>query len=260
MYQVFGCPIKLRCEPGSRYENMNFSNLVFEDVCGPISIGAGTQRPAKNSPTEPAIVRNISFNNISGNVLTKQMGLDDSTFNSSGNPGELHSCIILNCVKGNVIENISFNNIKLTFGGGGTKQDAARRELPLIANEYFSLGPLPAYGLYARNVIGLTLNDVRFETATPDLRPAMILDYVTDVAITGFNVQGDEGAESVLRFIESQNVFMRAIRLLTPANVFARVEGGKNENISIDGGDLSKAEKSFVFADGAKKNSVKLRV
>lgn len=259
--QVYGCPIKLRCEPGSRYENMSFSDLVFQDVTGPISLGAGPMQTGdKNATSPPAVIRNISFNNISGNVIAKQEQLDDSTFASGDSAGQLHSCIILNCVKGNFIENISFNNIDLTFGGGGTKEEAARRELPDIANEYFRLGPLPAYGLYARNVHGLTINGARFETATPDFRPAVILDSVNEAAFSSLVVQGNKDAESVLRFINSENIFMSATRLLTPATVFAQVEGSRNGYIRIDGGDISKAERPFAFVNGAKKNSVKTRV
>jgi hypothetical protein len=266
IYQVFGCPIKLRCEPGSRYENMSFSNLIFKDVTGPISLGAGRQRAAGN-PTEGdeaaartgGIIRNISFNNISGNVLTKPARLDDSDFTGGTNPGEQRSCIILNCVKGNTIENISFNDIRLTFGGGGTAEDAARRDLPLIANEYFSLGLLPAYALFARNVRGLTINNARFETAEPDLRPAMVLDHVTDASITALSAQGNKDAESLLRFRSTKDVLMTATRLLTPAAVFLGVEGADCAGITIDGGDISKAAKPLVFKGGAQLAAVKVR-
>jgi hypothetical protein len=265
LYQVFGCPIKLRCEPGSRYENMSFSNLIFKDVTGPISLGAGTQRPVTNPPegdaaTRPGgIIRNISFNNISGNVISKPAKLDDSDVTGGTNPGEQHSCIILNCVKGNVIENISFNDIRLTFGGGGTAEDAARRELPLIANEYFSLGPMPAYALYARNVRGLTINDARFETAEPDLRPAMVLDHVADISITAMSAQGNKDAESLLRFTSTKDVLMTAPRLLTPAAVFLQLEGADCEAITIDGGDISKAAKTLALKDGARQDAVKMK-
>ena len=47
----------------------------------------------------------------------------------------------------------------------------ARAEVPQTAGEYFELGPPPAYGLYARGVRGLTLHNVRFETATPTCAP-----------------------------------------------------------------------------------------
>ena len=36
---VFGCPIKFHGGSGSTYQNMSFSNLIFQDVTGPIHVG-----------------------------------------------------------------------------------------------------------------------------------------------------------------------------------------------------------------------------
>jgi len=157
------------------------------------------------------------------------------------------------------MENISLDNIHLTFGGGGTAEEAARRELPEIAGEYFMLGPMPAYGLYARNVRGLTLQNVRFQVSTPDLRPALIFDHVEDAAINGLSVQGNVEAESVLRFIDSKQTLLTAARVLTPSSTFLQLEGAGNEEIVIDGGDLSKAATPLIFKGGATKNSVRMR-
>jgi Glycosyl hydrolases family 28 len=262
LYQVFGCPIKLRCEKGSRYENMSFSNLILQEVTGPISIGAGPMRePAEPGSEWPGgIVRNISFNNISGTVNTTQTKLDDSTFSSSDNPGELHSAIILNGVDGLYLENISLSNIHLTFGGGGTAEEAGRRKLPQIAGEYFALGAIPAYGLYARNVHGLDLSNIRFQVATPELRPTMFLDKVHDAAINGLSAQAHPEAESLVRLINCRDILVTAPRVLGSAAIFACVEGADTQNISIAGGDLTKAKEPLAFADGANKDAVKLRV
>ncbi|HZZ29461.1 MAG TPA: glycosyl hydrolase family 28 protein [Pirellulales bacterium] len=299
MYQVYGCPIKLHCEPGSLFENMSFSNLVMEDVSGPFYLGVGRQMrrqqggdqagksdgnaaaanekgtaKAENAPTEkaadspakrsPGTIRNISFSNISGTVVTKISTLDDSEAletRSHGvtNIGEQHSCIVLNCVEGQVMENISLSDIRLTFGGGGTAEDAARRDLPQIAGEYFSLGAMPAYGLYARNVRGLMLNNIRFQVATAELRPAVILSNVQDVSMLGLSAEGNPEAESLLRFINTADTLITAPRVLTSVAVFLRVEGAKNKTITIDGGDISKASKPLDFADGASETAVKLR-
>jgi len=51
---------------------------------------------------------------------------------------------------------------------------------------------------------------------------------------------------------------MTAPRLLTPANVFLQVEG-KNENITIDGGDLAKAATTVANKYGAELSDVKVR-
>jgi len=158
-----------------------------------------------------------------------------------------------------VLENISFDNIHLTFGGGGTAEDAARRDLPQIAGEYFMLGPIPAYGFYARNARGLTLQNIRFQVAQPDLRPALIFDHVEDAAINGLSVQADANAESALRFIDSTQVLLTAPRLLTPTKTFLQLEGAGNDGIIVDGGDVSKAASTLAFKNGAAEKAVKVR-
>ena len=204
-------------------------------------------------------MRNISFSNIHGTVTTDPPQLAEAKVTSTANPGEKHSCITLNCVGGATMENISLDNIHLTFGGGGTAEDAARRDLPQIAGEYFMMGPMPAYGLYARGVNGLTLQNIRLQVASPDLRPALIFDHVQDVAINGLNVQANASAESALRIIDSKDVLLTAPRLLTSTTTFLQLEGADNERITIDGGDISKAQKPLTLADKATKTAIKIR-
>lgn len=273
LYEVDGCPIKLHAGPGTRLENMSFSNLVLNQVTGPINIsvgpgersaarstqsGGGLERPVTEA-SKPAVVRNISFSNIHGTVTTNPPQLSEATVSSGYRPGELHNCITLNCVAGSTLENISFDDVHLTFGGGGTAEDAARRDLPHFAGEYFSLGPMPAYGFYARNSRGITLNNVRLQVSAPDLRPALILDHVEDAAVNGLSVQGNPQAESVLRFIDTKQVLMTAARVLTAASPFLQVEGAENENIIVDGGDLSRAAKPVVYKNGGRSGAVKVR-
>jgi hypothetical protein len=249
--EAYGCPIKMRCERHSRMENISFSNLVMHKVTGPISIGMG-------SVNDPGTARNISFNGIHANVVVP-VQLADAEFTSNYHPGEIKSCIAINGAEGFLLENISFNDVHVTFAGGGTAEDAAVRDVPKNAGEYYADGVFPAYGLYARYAKGLTLNNVRFEVATPELRPALVFDQVTDVAINGLSAQGNKDAESVLRMIDAQDVLLTATRVLSPATVFMRVEGAACSNIKIDGGDISKAGSPLSFAAGATKNAVKLR-
>jgi len=266
IYETYGCPIKLRCGPGSRFENISFSNIVMKDVTGPISLGAGPQpsRPQSDAqPTHPAaaslppgILRNISFSGIRATVV-KPVQLRDAEITSNYNPGEVFSCIVLNGVDSAVMENISFNDVHVEFPGGGTAEQAAVRDVPKIAGEYFQLGVLPAYGLYARNVKGLTLHNIRLTMASTDYRPAVIFDHVEDAAINGLSAQGVKAAESMFRFIESRDVLLTAVRVLAPTDVFLQVEGAGCSNIKIDGGDLSKAATQLAFKAGASKEAVK---
>ena len=113
--------------------------------------------------------------------------------------------------------------------------------------------------MYARNVKGLTLDNVRLEVKNPDFRPAVIFDHVIDAAVNNLSVQGNQQAESTFRFIDTQDVLMTATRILTPAAVFLQVEGTENNNIKIDGGDLSKAATLLTFSRGATNKVVKVR-
>jgi len=263
--EVYGCPMKFQGDPGSQFENISFSDLVLDDVTGPISIsvGKGRRRPSDAPLPEvlpPVVVRNISFTNIHGNVTSHAPAqLSEGTLTVGSRPGEIHSAIVLNAIDDAVLENISFSNVHLRFGGGGTADEAARRDVPKVFGEYFELGPIPAYGLYARNARGLTLDNVRFEVSTPDLRPAVIFDHVEDAALYGLSVQGNPQAESVLRFIDSKQTLLTAPRVLTAAGPFLQLEGESNEGIIVEGGDLSKATSPAVFKNGASESSLKLR-
>lgn len=265
LYEVFGCPIKLHCGPGSRFENMTFSDLIMNKVTGPIYIGLGPRRP-RNAQSEtpetaatregtPGIVRNISFSNIQATVVVPYP-LPDFPFTSGYRPAEMKSCISMNGV-GAFIENVTLENFRATFPGGGTAEEAANRDVPKVVGEYFETGVLPAHALYARNVRGLSLNNVRFEVTAPEARPSVVFDNVEDASITGLTIRGSKDAESLLRFTNVKDTLLSSSRVVAPAPVFLRVEGGESANITVEGGDVSKAATPILFADGAPKQSVK---
>ena len=273
IYDTYGCPVKISSSR-ARIENLTFSNIVMRNVTGPIGIGfsgsasrmAGTPAPPApaGESTEKYFVRNISFNGIRARVVSAPINHPDIPFDVKVYPGENHSCITLNALGDNYLENISFTDVHVTYAGGGSKELAAKRDIHQAAQEYFTVwdpepsGP-PAYGLYARNVKGLTLQNVRFEYENPEARPAIIFDNVQDCTITGLSVQGGMEAESVLRFSRSRDILLSATRVLSPCPVFLKLEGAENQGIIIDGGDLSKAAKPVDFGSGSLKSAVKLR-
>ena len=265
IYETYGCAIKMSCGARSRFENMTFSNLILRDVTGPISIGLNSVRrnTSADSNRHPqelvrGIVRNITFSNIRGSVVAKGRQFEDMHWEQGYRPGETRTCITLNGVGEDFLENISMSNIHLTFEGGGTIEEA-QREMPQIAGEYFEIGDRPAHGIYARNVRGLTLDNVRIETATPDLRPAVVLDNVADASISGITTQGNTAAPSVFRCINATDTLIASPRLLTPAAVYLAVEGERSANITLDGGDIRKSSKSAIFDRGATEKAARIR-
>lgn len=262
VYETYGCAIKMRCGANSRFENITFSNLVLNGVTGPISIGLDSvsrNRPAGATEARRGIIRNIAFNGIRAKVVAYGGQHADLPFPSVYRPGETRTCITLNGTRDEMIENISFNDVQVTYEGGGTREEAAVRDVPMLAGEYFEIGTPPAYGLYARNVRGLSVSNVRLQTETPDFRPAVVLDRVDDATFSSFSAAGQTDAESLLLFINSHSIYLVAPRVLTASSAFLRVEGKESASITIDGGDLAKCTSTLEVTEGATASSVRVR-
>ncbi|HET6994695.1 MAG TPA: glycosyl hydrolase family 28 protein [Chitinophagaceae bacterium] len=262
IYETYGCPIKISAGRAS-IENLSFSNIIMRNVTGPIGIGfsgpSGNNPNDNNERTPLPFIRNIVFNAIQATVVAKPIDHPDIHFGVTVREGEKNSCITLNAMGNYYLENISFTDVHIKYAGGGTKEQAAKT-VPNIAAEYFGVwdpapGGPPAYGMYARNVKGLSLQNVRFEYEQADARPAIIFDNVQDATINGLSAMGS-GETELLRFINSKDILLTATRLLTSSAVFLRVEGQSSEGITIDGGDLRKAGQKTSFENGAAKTSV----
>jgi polygalacturonase len=267
IYDTYGCPIKISAGRAS-IENFTFSNIIMRNVTGPIGIGfSGPQASNSNNGTVPAakpFIRNIVFNAIRATVVAQPIDHPDIAFGVAIREGEKNSCITLNAMGEAYLENISFTDVHIQYAGGGTAEQAAKRDVPKVAAEYFGVwdpapGGPPAYGIYARNVRGLSLQNVRLEYDQPDARPAVIFDNVQDASINGLSAKGSAGTE-LLRFINTKSVLLTATRVLSDAAVFLRVEGAASSSITVDGGDLDKAAQTVVFENGAVKEAVKLRI
>jgi hypothetical protein len=113
--------------------------------------------------------------------------------------------------------------------------------------------------MYARNVKGLTVQNVRFEFEEADLRPAVIFDNVQDASVNGLSVQGSPQTEAV-RLINCKDLLFSATRVLTSASSFLSVEGAASEGITVNGGDISKASRQVVYRDGGSDKAVKISV
>ncbi len=81
------------------------------------------------------------------------------------------------------ITNVVIRNASIEFTGGGTSEQARQP----VKSPGVDARPLPAWGIYARNVAQLTLEDVRLSLAKDDLRPVLMADRVQ--ALTLDNVR-----------------------------------------------------------------------
>lgn len=102
------------------------------------------------------------------------------------------------------IREVIFRDVTVEFAGGGTAADA-RRE---VKGPGVDARPLPGWGVYARNVTALTLEDVRLALATDDLRPVVFADSVGTLRLENFRFPAVAGVAegivttNVLKFLK----------------------------------------------------------
>ena len=108
--------------------------------------------------------------------------------------------IIITGMKGTPLRNISISKVRVDYAGGGRAEHAKSeyREQGTNYPEPKFAGFTPAYGVFARHVDGLKLNNIKFRVKNKDERPMIILDDVTYYSIK--NVKGplEPGVEKII--------------------------------------------------------------
>jgi hypothetical protein len=87
------------------------------------------------------------------------------------------------------ITNVVFRNVNVEYSGGGT---ADQGKVP-VKGPSVDARSLPAWGFYGRNVENITFEDVRFSLGTNDLRPAVSLENVKQLALDNFRYARVQG-------------------------------------------------------------------
>ena len=146
-----------------RMENITVSNISLSHVHHyPIYITTGCRNRGPKEVTRMSSARDIYINNVIADDCDSLAG------------------IIITGMEGEPIRNVSLTNIRIQYRGGGRKVTIPYREQGTNYPEPRWAGPTPAYGLFARHVDGLHLQNVNFELLRPDERPDIIFEDVKE--------------------------------------------------------------------------------
>ena len=146
-----------------RMENIVVSNISMSHVHHyPIYITTGCRNRGPKERTEVSSARDIYINNVVADDCDSLAG------------------IIITGMEDMPIRNVSLSNIRIQYRGGGKKVTKPYREQGTNYPEPRWAGPTPAYGLFARHVDGLHLQNVEFELMRPDERPDIILEDIVN--------------------------------------------------------------------------------
>jgi hypothetical protein len=92
------------------------------------------------------------------------------------------------------ITNVVVRDVQVEFSGGGKAWSAEQT----VKGPGVDARPLPAWGLFARNVQSLTLEDVRFTLAADDLRPVVSADRIGRLNLEAFKFTRVPGVTELL--------------------------------------------------------------
>lgn len=190
--------IKLLLVDGGYIDNVHISDIELFNCGGPVFLRLGNrgrsydksipQFYGKNARPEGRPVgslKNVYIGNIKGRLYGRNDAVEGIMF--TGIPGHR-------------IENITLENIDLSFSGHGD-MDVAGLVVPEDEARYPEqsfFGPLNSYGLFIRHAKNVTLNNVKLTLRGHDSRPAIYLEDVQGGMLNNVNVELGENVETAL--------------------------------------------------------------
>jgi len=229
-----GCGIALELVDGGKMERVRISNITMHTVANPIFVRLGNRGRGQQQPT-PGVLRNVTIRNVQARDVTNLTG-----------------CSITG-LPGHPVEDITLDNIRITFKGGGVRDDALRDvpEWPERYPEFFMFTPegvemfnnreagrLPAYGFWVRHARNVRFAHLDLRFAQPDARPALFFDDAKDVKVSNLIAQSVAETPAVIWLRQTDSVLIADRRPRGPAAAFVRVEGDCSRRVVLANNDL----------------------
>lgn len=188
--------IKLQLVDGGRMENIDISRIVMENVGNPLFIRLGNRGSAFGEGGEAPVgtIKNIRISDIVAEVtiedrekaaqaVYKNLKVDTTPGVTDGEKARAGP-IMITGIPGHYVEDVVLENIKISFPGHGTVEDA-NREVPEDIDRYpeqFFFGVLPAWGAYIRHARNIQFRNVELTLRGEDEREKIVL-----VDVEGFD-------------------------------------------------------------------------
>ncbi len=233
--------IALMTVDGGTLDRVSISNITMTNVRVPIFVRLGNRgrtlpgRP----PPGPGALRNVVISNV-----------------QASGAGQI-GCSITG-IPGHDVENLTLQNVRIRFHGGGTRDDAARN-VPEKESAYPSgrmFGRLPAWGLYCRHVRNLRLHNVDLALQQHDARPAVVCDDVHRLHVFSLRVGGPGAAETLLRLRNVRGAIISGCSSESRAGTFLRVEGDGSAEILVSGNQLGNVERAVSLGGQVPREAV----
>ncbi|MFI3277684.1 MAG: glycoside hydrolase family 28 protein [Rikenellaceae bacterium] len=174
VYDTQGGGIKVLSVDGANIENVRIDNINMTNVDMPIFVRLGERLRTYRDAKEQTV------GSISGLYLTNITATTRSCEESRVNPP---SGIFITGTPNTKIKHVQLSNIEVKLPGGGSAEDS---EIVVAEDEkrypeFSFFGTLPAYGLNARHIELLEIEDVSFQLTGEDQRETYKISDVNQV-------------------------------------------------------------------------------
>ena len=214
MKDTYRGTIKIICVDGGIIENVNISDIVMDNVEGPVFIRLGDRgkiyEEAKDQDysvegvdaiegTPVGVIRDISISNIRAHVTGKDTA---------------QAGIMITGVPGHYIENISLSNIHIIYPGGGARELANRKvaEDEKRYPEQSFFGELPSYAMFVRHAKDIIFDNIKITYKEKEERPAFVLDDAINVEFNNIRVMKPASDSPLFVEENTRNIIKDKIR------------------------------------------------
>ena len=243
---IYGKPagisgIALEVVDGAEMNGVHISNIVIDGPQVPIFIRLGNRARGYNQNLpKPKVgsIENVTISNITA------FNADVTGSSITGIPG--HS-----------VKNITLDNIRIFYKGGGTLKDA-QRIIPENEADYpdaIMFDRLSAYGMFIRHAENIILNNVEFYFKNIEKRPALYLEDVKKGTITDLQANMD-AKSSLINIKNSSDIFIKNPVPQIKCESVLNITGKRSTSIRIDNVDRSRFKKLFKISEEVNKNIV----
>ena len=190
--------IKLQLVDGGRLEDVEISRIVMERVGNPIFIRlgdrgssfSGQRGDGGNPKSAVGTLKNVRISDVVAEVTHEaQARTAEAGYKNPGTEKRKGASepdrsrtgpIMITGIPGHHVENVTLENVVISYPGGGTPEDAKREVPEDIARypEQYVFGVLPSWGAYVRHARNITFKNVELTTRDPDEREQLVLDDV----------------------------------------------------------------------------------
>ncbi|RQO79298.1 glycoside hydrolase family 28 [Pedobacter sp. KBW01] len=203
VYNTYRSAIALEAVDGGFIDGVDIAGVVAKYTGNAIFIRLGH----RNKDAQYSSVKNIRIADLKADIPNAK---PDAGYPIEGPlpktpPHNLLPAVIVG-IPGHHIENVSLENIDITYGGGAAKAIAyiPIDQLDQVTEnetgypEFSMFGELPSWGFYVRHAKGISFKNIKLNYKDTDFRPSIIFDDVSSINLADLEIEKTENPNVII--------------------------------------------------------------